>query len=102
MVGKQRPQSVVIHPWLNQDRSRDAHSRHSAANGGNINVNADVATVTFASEWKDSNGLPFTPAIVGSSGLFASASSSTGFTLQVSALILANTFADFSLIVSGG
>ncbi len=76
--------------------------RVTASNGGNINVNNDIVTVTFASEWKDTNGVPITPAIVGSSGLFASASTPTGFTIQASALILSNTFADFSLIVSGG
>lgn len=76
--------------------------RVTASNGGNINVNNDIVTVTFASEWKDSSGLPITPAIVGSNGLFASASSSTGFTLQASVLIPSNSFADFSLIVSGG
>ncbi len=76
--------------------------RVTAGNGGNINVNNDIVAITFASEWKDANGTPITPAIVCSSGLFASASSPTGFTIQASTLINTNQFVDFSLIVAGG
>ena len=52
--------------------------RVTASNGGGISALQDVVTISFASEWKDTNGNPVIPAIVGSQGLFASASSSTG------------------------
>ena len=76
--------------------------RITASNGGNLPAQSDVVTISFASEWKDASGNPMIPAIVGSDGLYASTSSSTGFTIQLSAQIIQNSFKDFSIIVSGG
>jgi len=76
--------------------------RITASAGGGINAQTDVVTVIFASEWKDSNGTPITPAIVGSQGLYASASSSTGFTIQLSQGIPVSSAQDFSILVSTG
>ena len=76
--------------------------RVTASNGGGISALQDVVTISFASEWKDANGNPVIPAIVGSQGLFASASSSTGFTIQLSQGVGVNTSQDFSIIVSNG
>lgn len=72
------------------------------AGAGNISAATDVVSITFASEWKDSSGNSVVPAIVGSQGLYASASSSTGFTVQLGQGIGPNTSQDFSIIVSGG
>lgn len=72
------------------------------AGAGNISATTDIVSVTFASEWKDSNGNPIIPSLVGSQGLFASGISSTGFTLQSEQSILGGTSKDFSIIVSGG
>lgn len=72
------------------------------AGAGLISAQVDVVTITFASEWKDANGNPQVPAIVCSQGAYASASSSTGFTLQLSNTIGATLSQDFSIIVSGG
>ena len=72
-----------------------------ASNGGNIGAGSDIVTITFASEWKDSNGAPLTPAIVGSNGLTASGISSTGFTIQRSTVISINAVQDFNIICGG-
>ena len=72
------------------------------AGAGSIAAATDVVSITFASEWKDSVGNPVTPAIVCSQGAFASASSSTGFTLQLANNIIAGNSQDFSIIMSGG
>ena len=72
------------------------------AGAGAISAATDVVTITFASEWKDSNGNPIVPAIVGSQGAYASACSSTGFTLQLANQINAGNFQDFAIIISGG
>ena len=76
--------------------------RITATGGGGINTGSDVVTITFAAEWRDAAGNPVVPAIVCSQGLFASASSSTGFTLQVSTAIPAASSIDFSLLVGAG
>jgi len=67
-----------------------------------ISAATDVVTITFASEWKDTNGTPVVPAIVGSQGIYASASSSTGFTIQLSTSIPNAATQDFSILISGG
>jgi len=72
------------------------------AGGGNIVTGSDVVTISFASEWKDASGVPMTPAIFGSQGLFAAATTSTGFTLQVSQAIGVNTTQEYSVFVYGG
>ena len=72
------------------------------AGGANIPAASDVVSIAFASEWKDSTGVPVTPAIVGSQGLVATSSTSTGFTIQLAQGIPATTFVDYSLIVSIG
>ena len=77
--------------------------RITATNAGNVAAQTDVVNVTFASEWKDANGNPVIPSIVGSQGLYATATAtSTGFTIQLSSQIPINSFQDFSIIVSGG
>lgn len=76
--------------------------RVTASNGGGISALQDVVTITFASEWKDASGNPIVPAIIGSQGLFASVSSATGFTIQLSQGIPVNSTQDFSIIVSTG
>ena len=68
----------------------------------NIGAAADVVTIAFASEWKDSAGLPITPAIIGSQGLYAMNSTSTGFTIQLQQGITNGTSLDFSVTVSNG
>lgn len=72
------------------------------AGAGPLAAQMDVVSISFASEWKDANGAPIVPAILGSQGLYASASSSTGFTIQLGAGIQANQFQDFSILISGG
>lgn len=73
------------------------------AGAGPLAAQMDVVfDLTFASELKDSTGAPIVPAIIGSQGLYASSSSSTGFTIQLGAGIQANQFQDFSILVSGG
>ena len=76
--------------------------RITASGGGGINAAVDVVTITFASEWKDTNGNPVTPAIIGSQGLFSSGASSTGFTIQLNTSVGVGTSQDFSIIVSNG
>ena len=72
------------------------------AGAGIIGSGADVVSIVFASEWKDANGNPVIPAIVGSQGLYASGSSSTGFTVQLANSINAGNSQDFSIVVSAG
>lgn len=72
-----------------------------ASNAGNIGAGSDIVTITFASEWKDSNGAPVTPAIVGSNGLTASGISSTGFTIQCSTVIPVSSLQEFNIICGG-
>ncbi len=72
------------------------------AGAGIIGSGSDVVNIIFASEWKDSNGNPVIPAIVGSQGLYASASSSTGFTVQLANSIAPGGSQDFSIVVSSG
>lgn len=67
-----------------------------------IGALTDVVNVMFASEWKDSAGVSLTPAIVGSQGLFASALTPTGFTIQLQQAIGAGLSVDFSVVVSAG
>ena len=72
------------------------------AGAANIGAALDVVSISFATEWKDSAGIPITPSIVGSQGLFVTNSTSTGFTVQVSQGIPATSALEFSLIVSSG
>ena len=72
------------------------------AGGIAIGAAVDVVSISFAAEWKDSAGIPITPAIVGSQGLFVTNSTSTGFTVQLGQGIPATSAAEFSLIVSSG
>ncbi len=72
------------------------------AGAANIGAATDVVTIAFSSEWKDSSGVPVTPAIIGSQGLFATTPTSTGFTIQLQQGITNGTFVDFSLMVSNG
>ncbi len=72
------------------------------AGAGAIAASTDVVNITFASEWKDSAGVSIIPAIVGSQGLFASTTSSTGFTLQLQQSIGPGLTYEYSLIVSSG
>ena len=72
------------------------------AAGVNVAAATDCATITFASDWKDSSGQPVIPAIVCSQGFQASAVTSTSFVVTTTVGILANTFSDVSVIVSGG
>jgi len=72
------------------------------AGAGQIPAQTDLVTISFASEWKDGSNSPIVPAIVGSQGLYASASTSQSFTIQLSNQILAGNSQDFSIIVSGG
>lgn len=67
-----------------------------------IAASVDVVNITFASEWKDSAGVSVIPAIVASQGLFASTSSSTGFTIQLQQSIGAGQTNEHSVIVSTG
>ena len=76
--------------------------RVTASGAGAIAAGTDIVTITFASEWKDNNGNSIIPAIVGSNGLYAAVSSSTGFTIQLSSGINPTLSQDFSIIVSGG
>jgi len=69
---------------------------------GAISASTDVVSIAFAAEWKDSAGIPITPATVGSQGLVAINSTSTGFTIQLSVAIPPATAVEFSLIVSSG
>ncbi len=72
------------------------------AGPGNIGAGVDLVNISFAAEWKDSGGNPITPSIIGSQGLYASGSGSTGFTIQLSTGLLAGTAQDYSILVSGG
>ena len=72
------------------------------AGPGNIGALTDVVSIVFASEWKDSAGVPVTPAIVGSQGLFATNSTSTGFTIQLGTGIPNGSFLDFAIVASTG
>lgn len=92
--------SVTFSP--NSAKSDRAMRIRITAGGGIVGSGADVVSITFASEWKDANGNPVVPAIVASQGLYASLSSSTGFTLQLSTSIGANLSQDFSILVSTG
>jgi hypothetical protein len=76
--------------------------RITAGAAANCCIRTDVVNITFAAEWKDSAGIPITPAIVGSQGLVATNSTSTGFTIQLSVAIQPASAVDFSLIVSSG
>lgn len=76
--------------------------RITATGGGSISTGGDVVTINFAAEWRDAAGNPIVPAIVGSQGIFASGSSSTGFTLQLSTAIGVGSAQDFSILVSTG
>ena len=67
-----------------------------------ISASTDVVSITFASEWKDAMGNPVVPAIVGSQGLYASGSASTGFTVQLGTSIGAGLSQDFSILISAG
>jgi len=72
------------------------------AGAANIGAATDVVTLSFGAEWKDTAGVPITPAVIGSQGLFVTNSTSTGFTIQLAQGIPATTFMDFSLMVSSG
>ena len=76
--------------------------RIAASNGGNLVAQVDVVSIAFAAEWKDASGNPVIPAIIGSEGLYASAATSLGFTIQLSQQIPTNQYKDFSILVSGG
>lgn len=95
--------SVASVAFLSNSAKTDRAMRiRVTAGAGNIVAGTDIVSITFASEWKDALGTPVTPAIICSQGAYASASSSTGFTIQLGTGIPTTQVQDFSIIVSGG
>ena len=98
--GANNVQSVAFVP--SSCKSDRAMRVRITAGAGIIGSGSDVVNIVFASEWKDANGNPVIPAIVGSQGLYASGSSSTGFTVQLANSIAPGGSQDFSILISAG
>ena len=91
--------SITFSPTSTKN-DREMRIRITAGGGGNIPVQTDLCTITFASAWSNING-PLVPAVVCGYPLYASQANSQAFVVQLAETINTGETRDIPILVGG-